>query len=186
MLYRHVSKQEKRMARYGTGALHTSSEQSPSDQNRDRSYSRAVLNRAIAYSRSYFLTWGWVIGAGIMALLEVEIPLPYLYLWAIFNQLEGLFNLLIFMHPKVLAVKKSSETDNISWPRAFVKTFLSGLSSPDRSQNNRTRAAASNKKKKNGLKCSGIAGCSGFSSSLSLAHVLNRGILVTQDQKRHA
>jgi len=83
MLYRHVSKHEKRMARYGIGALHTSSEQSPSDQNRDRSYSRAVSNRAIAYLFSYFLTWGWVIGAGIMALLEVEIPLPYLYLWAI-------------------------------------------------------------------------------------------------------
>eukprot|EP00956_Cyclotella_meneghiniana_P020458 scaffold36249_cov36-Cyclotella_meneghiniana.AAC.3 len=112
-------KQEKRMARYGTGAINTTSKQSPSDQNIDRSYSRAVLNRAIAYSCSYFLTWGWVIGAGIMALLEV------------------------------LAVKKSNETDNISWPRAFVKTFLSGLSSPDRSQNNRTRAAASNKKEKN-------------------------------------
>ena len=80
----------------------------------------------------------------------VQIPLPYLYLWTVFFPLEGFFNLLIFMHPKVLAVKKCSGTNNISWPRAFVKTFWLGLTSRDSSQNNKARAAASdNKKKKN-------------------------------------
>eukprot|EP00956_Cyclotella_meneghiniana_P008907 scaffold12189_cov32-Cyclotella_meneghiniana.AAC.11 len=41
MLYRHVSNQEKIISRYGAGSLNTSSGQSSSDQNRDRSYSRA-------------------------------------------------------------------------------------------------------------------------------------------------
>eukprot|EP00956_Cyclotella_meneghiniana_P018752 scaffold31518_cov56-Cyclotella_meneghiniana.AAC.8 len=131
MLYRHVSNQEKIMARYGTGALDTASEQSSSNQNRDRTYSRAVLNKAIAYSLSYFLTWGWGIGATIMGLVtsgvETTLPLPYSYLLIIFNQLEGLFNLLIFIHPKVIATKKSHGADNLSWPRAFVTTFWSGL-----------------------------------------------------------
>eukprot|EP00956_Cyclotella_meneghiniana_P004768 scaffold5867_cov25-Cyclotella_meneghiniana.AAC.2 len=149
MLYRHVSNQEKRISRYGAGALNTSSEQSLSDQNRDRSYSRAVLNRALAYSCSYFLTWVWNIGGHIMVWRGVEIPLPYLYLWTIFFPLEGFFNLLIFMHPKVLAIKKSNETNNISWPRAFVETFWLGLTSRDSSQNNKAHAAASDKKKKN-------------------------------------
>eukprot|EP00956_Cyclotella_meneghiniana_P035096 scaffold111227_cov23-Cyclotella_meneghiniana.AAC.1 len=149
MLYRHVSKQERRMSRYGTGALNSASEQSPSDQNRDRSFSYAVLNKAIAYSVSYFLTWGWGVGAVIMTLLGVEtMPVPYDYLWAMFAPLEGFFNLLIFMHPKVVATKKSNRTDNINWPRAFVKTFWSALSSQGSSQNNRTHAAASNDKKK--------------------------------------
>ena len=153
MLYRHVSKQEKRMTRYGAGALNTSSEQSSSDQNRNTSYSRAVFNRALAYSCSYFITWGWLFGAFIMVLVGVKtIPLPYDYLWTIFGPLEGFSNLLIFIHPKVVATKKSNGTDNISWPRAFVKTFRSGLSSPDRSQNDRAHAAASNIKEEE--KCS--------------------------------
>jgi len=143
MLYRHVSNQEKRMSHYGTGALDTSSEQSPSDQNRDRSYSRAVLNKTIAYSVSYFLTLGWVIGIAIMKLLGVEtIPLPYDYLWTMFVPLQGFFNLLIFVHPKVLATKKYNGTDNISWPRAFVTTFWSGLVGRDSSRNNKKNARA--------------------------------------------
>eukprot|EP00956_Cyclotella_meneghiniana_P035354 scaffold114268_cov37-Cyclotella_meneghiniana.AAC.4 len=128
MLYRHVSKQEKIMSRYGAGALNTTSDQSASDQNRDRAFSRAVLNKAIAYSSSYFLTWLWHIGGAIMGLQGAEkIPLAYKYLWNIFGPLQGFFNLLIFMHPKVQAVKKSNGTDNISWPRAFVRAFWSGL-----------------------------------------------------------
>ena len=142
MLYRHVSKQEKRMVRYGTGALHTSSEQSPSDQNRDRSYSRAVLNKAIAYSCSYFMTWGWTIVGNIVILVGVTPPIPYSYLWTIFGPLEGFFNLLIFVHPKVLATKKYNGTDNISWPRAFVTTFWSGLVGRDSSRNNKKNARA--------------------------------------------
>eukprot|EP00956_Cyclotella_meneghiniana_P020195 scaffold35353_cov39-Cyclotella_meneghiniana.AAC.1 len=149
MLYKHVSKQERRMSSYGAGALNTNnSEQSSSDQNRDRSFSRAVLNKAIAYSSSYFLTWVWYIGGAIMRLVGVEtLPLPYIYLGAIFGPLEGFFNLLIFMHPKVLAVKKSNGTDNISWPRAFVKTLWSGVVGRDSSQNDKAHATDSKKMK---------------------------------------
>eukprot|EP00956_Cyclotella_meneghiniana_P018776 scaffold31604_cov39-Cyclotella_meneghiniana.AAC.8 len=83
-----------------------------------------------------------------MRLVGIEtLPLPYIYLGAIFGPLEGFFNLLICMHPKVLALKKSNGTDNTSWPRAFVKTLWSGVVGRDSSQNNKAHAADSKKMK---------------------------------------
>ena len=97
-----------------------------------------------------------------------KIPLAYKYLWNIFGPLQGFFNLLIFMHPKVQAVKKSNGTDNISWPRAFVNAFWSGL----------VGRASNNTKNKNAHPA--LAGSVGqnnktYATALSSNSVLNTG-----------
>jgi len=71
-----VLKQENLMTRYG-------------ESNVNRSNSRLVLHRAIAYSVSYFLTWTFsVIGVGF-DMANVEWPTAIWYLANIFNPLQG-------------------------------------------------------------------------------------------------
>ena len=81
-------------------------------------------------------------------------PHPYRRLWNIFGAVEwntfgaveGFYSLLIFMHPKM---KKSHGTDNITWSRAFVTAFWTGLVGRDNNLNNRAHPAANNMKNKN-------------------------------------
>ena len=76
-------------------------------------------------------------------------PHPYRRLWNIFGAVEwntfgaveGFYSLLIFMHPKM---KKSHGTDNITWSRAFVTAFWTGLVGRDNNLNNRAHPAANN------------------------------------------
>eukprot|EP00956_Cyclotella_meneghiniana_P039762 scaffold178751_cov53-Cyclotella_meneghiniana.AAC.1 len=58
MMVRHVSKQEKIMNHHGSGVFSTkhNSQTTSSNLSRERSYSCAVLYKALAYSCSYFLT----------------------------------------------------------------------------------------------------------------------------------
>eukprot|EP00554_Chaetoceros_debilis_P016327 CAMPEP_0194127228 /NCGR_PEP_ID=MMETSP0150-20130528/60410_1 /TAXON_ID=122233 /ORGANISM="Chaetoceros debilis, Strain MM31A-1" /LENGTH=209 /DNA_ID=CAMNT_0038821141 /DNA_START=1459 /DNA_END=2085 /DNA_ORIENTATION=+ len=42
----------------------------------------------------------------------------------IFTPLQGVYNLAIFMHPKILSAKRSKR-DDLSWRQAFVKAFWS-------------------------------------------------------------
>ena len=115
------------MSRFGAGTLNPSTQQSPpSNTNRDNSYSRVVLHKALAYTIAYYLTWGWGIAGETMVLAGKEVPLTLSYMWTIFESLQGLYNLLIFMHPKVLAVKKSQGGD-LSWGKAFATSFWSGV-----------------------------------------------------------
>jgi len=112
MIYRSVSKQENNMASYG-------------ESNINRSNSRLVLNRAIAYSISYFLTWSFsMIGVGF-DVANVEWPTAIWYLTSIFNPLQGFFNFVIYIFPKVMRAK-SRGGDNTTWFQAFKIAFWGG------------------------------------------------------------
>ena len=83
MIRRSVSNQENNMASYGANNF-TGGAQQP-----DRANSRLVRDRAIAYSVSYFLTWGFTMVVGWLLAANVGIPIPLEYLSSIFNPLQG-------------------------------------------------------------------------------------------------
>ena len=56
----------------------------------------------------------------------VKVPLAFPYMMAIFNPLQGFYDLLIFMYPKVIATKRSRGAE-LSWCRAFANAFGSAL-----------------------------------------------------------
>jgi len=91
VIYRSVSKQENKMASYGASTLNAT--QTASDQQPDRSNSRIVLHRSIAYSASYFLTWGFFIIGSCFDIANKEWPTPLLYLINTFNPLQGVSRL---------------------------------------------------------------------------------------------
>ncbi len=105
---------------------------SSSNSNRDRPQSRAVMRRAFAYSMSFFLTWSWAVFAVIMIMAGANIQDQSIrlfavgYLSAFFNPLQGMFNLLIYMQPKVISAKRSAG-GNLSWLQAFRKAFCLSL-----------------------------------------------------------
>ena len=148
IIYRAVSKQEKRMARFGEGSLRQpvdssrtasssrsnarslissirSSITSRNNSTRNTQNSRAVLHKAFAYTMAFFLAWGWPIGSNIMKLAGVKVPIPYLYFSVILQPLAGLYNLYIFIHPKVMAMRSRS---SVSWCKAVGVVVWSGLS----------------------------------------------------------
>ena len=115
------------MSRFGTGTLNLTAQQSStSDSNRNNSCSRAVLHKALACTIAYFLTWSWGIATYSIFVAGKEVPLALMYMHSIFQSLQGVYNLLVFMHPNVMAAKKSQGAD-LSWGKAFAKTFWSSL-----------------------------------------------------------
>jgi len=89
-----------------------------------QSMSRLFVHRAMAYSASFFLTWGWYMAQNVFTVSELPVPLALKYLVAIFNPLQGFFNLLIYVQPKVAQAKR--EGNGISWRGAFAKAFRPG------------------------------------------------------------
>ena len=66
--------------------------QSSSMSNQNQSSSRAVLNRAFAYSIAYFLTWSFTIIGLFFDMANVNWPNSIWYLASIFNPLQGVSN----------------------------------------------------------------------------------------------
>ncbi|KAL7529401.1 hypothetical protein ACHAWF_002965 [Thalassiosira exigua] len=101
--------------------------------------SRAVLQKATAFSLSYFVTWIWVTVWTILNLSGVWLnvfPQPtwqivYNYFMSFMSQLQGLWNFLIFMHPKVMKEKRSS--GSMCWCKAFPMALWLALGGRKRS-----------------------------------------------------
>jgi len=174
-MHRHVSRQERRMGRYGEGAFNPNTPQennnatadssvdesngitrmmrmivscvtttfrrlSPcSNSNRNNSTSHVVMIRARAYTIAYFLTWGWSFVQIALENAGSELaygkdgkdwttPTPgiFVYLIAIFIPLQGLWNLLIFMYPKVMKAKRA-RGGNLSWCEAIIEAFCPAI-----------------------------------------------------------
>jgi len=129
LIYRAVLTQEQKMDNYGLNAqlrllrrastsqvFHT--QLAPSCPTLRRSGSRNVMYKAAAYSCAFFLVWT----PSIIVKIVGNWPIPLEYIHGILNPLQGLFNLLIYMHPRILAAKRSKHK-NISWCQAFGKAF---------------------------------------------------------------
>uniref|UniRef100_A0A7S3PXH6 Uncharacterized protein n=1 Tax=Chaetoceros debilis TaxID=122233 RepID=A0A7S3PXH6_9STRA len=110
----------------GTQKANSASVRRKKSTNSTRSQSRSVLYKGMAYSCSWLLTWGfwftWFIYFFVLG--QKETPIAIIYLINIFLPLQGVYNLVIFMHPKVLSAKRSKR-DKLSWRQSFVKAFWS-------------------------------------------------------------
>lgn len=100
-----------------------------SDQNLDAStssrsnklnkQSRAVLQKASAYSLAYFATYFFPLIITIRTSLQGnDAGFVLTMLSRIFFPLQGFFNFMVFIYPRMFSAKK--ENENVSWYRAFV------------------------------------------------------------------
>ena len=153
LMYRSVTIIERRMQNYGVNTLrtkvalgsadNTSQQEEPrcflsklmgmlkgyfkstkTRSNTVRSQKRAVLHMAIAYAASWLLVYG------TYSLLRYKYSSgPLFYFWLHMHPLQGFFNFLVFMGPKVRDTRKLSrvrrrETD-LTWSQAFLKVYMS-------------------------------------------------------------
>ncbi len=88
--------------------------------------SRAVMRKAFGYSFAWFLSFGMYIILVVLTLLGIDTT-KALYVTHICLPLQGLFNLVIYLYPKVINARKKSmrEGENISWCRALSRAFWS-------------------------------------------------------------
>ncbi len=158
VIYRSVRKREKKLEKYGVGALRAtvqnpeitsgnyasgatrfstlltsikslfcrslkSSNKSTVRSNDAHSKSRAVMHKAFGYSFFWFLSYGIILIGVILKITTDSFPIAVRYMSAILNPLQGLFNLLIYMHPKIMAARRGGR--NISWCKAFFQALWS-------------------------------------------------------------
>ncbi len=91
-----------------------------SRSNVSRKQTRAIVNRAFAYSLSFFCTYLFPIIISIRTLIGLESGPVLSILARIFFPLQGFFNFVVFMFPKVVHEKNASRTGGISWYLAFL------------------------------------------------------------------
>ena len=84
-----------------------------------------IMNRALSYSFAFFSTYLFPIIISIRTLSGVESGPALSILARVFFPLQGFFNFLVFIYPKVEHLKKSSRGEGISWYKAFVKAIQS-------------------------------------------------------------
>ncbi len=113
--------------------------QTASRSNNIQSQKRAVMHKAFGYSFGWFLSYGsHMIGLLIM-LSGQGYPLSLLYVGSIFSPLQGFYNLIIFMLPKIISAKnRSRRGESITWWRAFTTAFWS------RGKDDRKQSVSSN------------------------------------------
>ncbi len=122
LIYRAVLKQEMKMSVYGVGALKLKTQQSTTvGRTSSSSQSRVVLRRAVAYSCSYLLSFIMLITLFFIRLTGQTFNLPIAYLVSIFNPLQGLWNFMIYIYPKVMKEREKK----VSWFRAFWSALWS-------------------------------------------------------------
>ena len=109
---------------FGYLRLSRSTQQPASRSNSTGSQSREVLYKGFAYTFGYFAAWSYNIIIIVLALFGNEPPYTISLLNSIFGPLQGLFNFLIIIYPRVMSAKRSKK-DNLSWYQAFIKALLS-------------------------------------------------------------
>uniref|UniRef100_A0A7S3QE63 G-protein coupled receptors family 1 profile domain-containing protein n=1 Tax=Chaetoceros debilis TaxID=122233 RepID=A0A7S3QE63_9STRA len=109
-------------------------------RRKSKSDSRMVLYKAAAYSIAYLITWSII---AVHLIIGVRSGSPALRVFfVVFIPLQGLFNLIIFMYPRVLSAK-SSNKDNLTWRQAVVSAFKSRGEDPTKGKR-RGRRRSSN------------------------------------------
>ncbi len=161
MIYRTVKKQGNKLSRYGAGALTINSPQiegrvslwkrikmtlSQSSASRSnppqpairsnnmQSQSRAIMHKAFQYSFAWILSYGIYL---IVLVFSGGSILGY-YFSSIFGPLQGLFNLCIYMYPKVISARdRRRGQQKVSWCMAISEAFRSR--GKERNRKNRPR-----------------------------------------------
>jgi len=79
----------------------------------------------VAYSISYALTWTGGVAIQVCEITGRHPPIAFVYVTAIFMPLQGLYNLVIFLYPKVMSAKRSRRGVTLTWCDAFKIAFMS-------------------------------------------------------------
>jgi len=113
-----------------TRMIPTFSRSSSRSNSRMTSSKRAIFQMAIGY----VLAWGliYIPGAILIALLKTSAPQETLYqlasiALAVLTPLQGFYNFLVFMSPKVRAIKgsRAGRSENLTWIQAFIIAYNS-------------------------------------------------------------
>mmetsp|Transcript_31538 Transcript_31538/g.75326 ORF Transcript_31538/g.75326 Transcript_31538/m.75326 type:complete len:320 (-) Transcript_31538:77-1036(-) len=89
---------------------------SRSDDDENYKLSRAVFDRAKAYSLAYVVSWGPFIISTLIYTYP-DVPMWNVYLVTVFVPLQGVFSLLVYMYPRA-KFAKAMMGDDCSWLRA--------------------------------------------------------------------
>lgn len=123
-------------------------------QKKKSKNSRSILYKGVAYSFSLFVTWASYLPAVFLTYFSAaKMPILLVYVTIIFNPLQGVYNLSIYMQPRVLSAKKSKK-DNLSWWQAFVKAFWSKGGEKKTGRLSSIRSSASSLRNRNKTKYS--------------------------------
>ena len=91
-----------------------------SRSNNARSQKRAVLYMAMSYSLTWVLTW---------VPFYIDLPFPgnkaTAFIQAILQPLQGLYNLAVYLSPKVRYARNHTKRGKLGWGRAIVKAWMS-------------------------------------------------------------
>ena len=121
------------------------SEQTSMQRSLDLQKSRLVFYRAVSYGMAYVLCYGLMTFLIIFRLtgviLKVETSNSLYLAHAILSPLQGFFNFLIFLHPKVLNHKRKRKL-NLSWTGAIMKALKSRGSKPKHGMNSATKTTS--------------------------------------------
>jgi hypothetical protein len=100
--------------------LHRRDDQAPTSRsNRATSQKRAILHMAAGYA----FAWAFVFIPFMIVFFFHESHATEI-LHSCLNLLQGLFNFLVFMSPKVRNAKKTRRGENLSWRQAFIKAYM--------------------------------------------------------------
>lgn len=78
-----------------------------------RKIKRDVAFQGFLYSGSFYVTWIWLTSVRFLQLLGKPVPYNLMATAAFFAPLQGFFNMLVYMFPKFMAVKKAHPEDGI-------------------------------------------------------------------------
>jgi hypothetical protein len=112
---------------------------------------RAVMNKALSYSLAFFLSYLFPIIISIRTLAGIYSGQTLSVMARVLFPLQGFFNFVVFIHPKVVTVKNNGKRrgaeESISWFRAFVKviTVREQQQGLNRRHNNNPLASTKNK-----------------------------------------
>jgi hypothetical protein len=91
-----------------------------SRSNMATSQQRAILHMAAGYA----LAWAFVFVPFMIAFFLLN-SYETLILFGCLTPLQGLFNFLVFMSPKVRNAKRPRRGENLTWCQAFIKAYMS-------------------------------------------------------------
>ncbi len=99
-----------------------------SRSNNSSQQTRAVMSKAMSYSLAFFLTYLFPITISIRTLAGIYSGQTLSVMARAFFPLQGFFNFVVFLHPKVVSAKNNTgqrrgEGGSISWFEAFVKVI---------------------------------------------------------------
>ena len=131
---------------------------------------RAIMNKALSYTLAFFLSYLFPIIISIRTLAGSYSGQTLSVMARVFFPLQGFFNFVVFIHPKVVAVKNNGNRrgqEPVSWFGAFVKVITVREQQPvlSRRQNNNA-PISSTKSKVRSLTDVATRGISTFFSSV--------------------